>query len=111
MQDFIPDKGDVVWLTFNPQAGREQAGRRPALILSPQQYNKRVGLCITCPITSQRKGYPFEVELPEKLSVSGVVLSDHIRNVDWKERQAEFIGKVPKAILEEVIAKLNTLLA
>jgi mRNA interferase MazF len=111
MQDFIPDKGDVVWLTFNPQAGREQAGRRPALILSPQRYNKRVGLCIACPITSQRKGYPFEVELPEKLSVSGVVLSDHIRNVDWKERQAEFIGKVPKAILEEVIAKLNTLLA
>ena len=77
-REWIPNAGDLVWLTFNPQAGREQAGRRPAVVLSPEQYNRRSGLALVCPITSHVKGYPFEVELPPGLSVSGVILADHL---------------------------------
>jgi mRNA interferase MazF len=78
---FIPDQGDVVWLNFNPQAGYKQAGRRPALILSPAKYNGKVGLAISCPITNQEKGYPFEVKIPDGLAVTGVVLADHVKKL------------------------------
>ena len=107
---YIPDRGDLVWIAFNPQAGHEQAGCRPALVLSPKAYNSKVGLALLCPITSQIKGYPFEVLLPEGLCIKGAVLSDQVKSIDWKIRQAEFICPLPSATLDEVLCKLNTLL-
>ena len=107
---YVPERGDAIWLQFNPQAGHEQAGRRPALVLSPKSYNSKVGLLICCPITSQVKGFPFEVQLPDDISVTGVVLSDQIKSLDWKARQAGFIAKVPDKTVKDVLAKLNTLL-
>jgi len=106
----VPESGDLVWLSFDPQAGREQAGRRPALILSPASYNGRTGLALACPITSQVKGYPFEVALPSGLAVSGVVLADHIRSLDWRVRRAVLAGVAPSDVLDEVIARLEPLL-
>src|SRR5262245_22083196 len=103
---YVPDEGDLVWLSFSPHAGREEAGRRPALILSPRSYNAKAGLCIACPITSQLKGYPFEVELPESLPVRGAVLSDHVKSADWEERKSEWIGRAPAVLLEQVRARL-----
>src|SRR5262249_26692473 len=91
----VPDAGDLVWLSFSPQAGKEQAGRRPALVLSPRVYNARAGLCLACPITSQVKGYPFEVRLPEGLPVTGAVLSDHVKSADWQVRRSTWIGTAP----------------
>lgn len=107
---FIPERGDAIWLQFNPQAGHEQAGRRPALVLSPGAYNEKVGLIICCPITNKIKGYPYEVQLPDDIDVSGVVLSDQVKSLDWKARNATFIAKVPDKTLKDVMAKLNTLL-
>jgi mRNA interferase MazF len=107
---YTPDRGDLVWLTFNPQAGHEQAGRRPALTLSPLRYNQTIGLALFCPVTSQVKGYPFEVTLPAGLPVSGVVLADQVRNLDWNARQIAFIAKAPPTVISEVLAKLETLL-
>ena len=105
-----PDRGDVVWISFNPQAGHEQAGRRPALVLSPLAYNSKVGLALLCPITHQIKGYPFEVSLPEGLPVQGVVLADQIKSLDWKVRHLEPLGTAPSTVVDEVLAKLETLL-
>lgn len=110
MPEWAPDAGDLVWLTFDPQAGREQAGRRPALVLSPVAYNRRSGLAIMCPITSHIKGYPFEVELPRGLNISGAVLADHVKSLDWRIRRAEHAGKVPTSTLQEVQARLAPLL-
>lgn len=107
---YIPNRGDVVWITFNPQAGHEQAGRRPALVLSPASYNGKVGLAILCPITSHIKGYPFEVLIPTGLKISGAILSDQVKSLDWRVRQAELVCKLPAAIVDEVLQKLNTLL-
>jgi len=107
---FIPRRGDVVWITFNPQAGHEQAGRRPALVLSPSAYNEKVGLAILCPVTSQIKGYPFEVVIPEGLAVGGVILSDQVKSLDWSARQAELACKLPAETVAEVLQKLSTLL-
>jgi len=100
----------LVWLSFSPQAGREQAGRRPALVLSPRAYNAKTGLCLACPVTTQVKGYPFEVALPTGLPVHGVVLSDHVKSADWQERCVELIARASEDILEEVRAKLLPLL-
>lgn len=111
MGDYVPDRGDVVWLAFNPQAGHEQAGRRPGLVLSPAAYNGRVGLALLCPVTSQVKGYPFEVAIPEGLDVSGVILSDQVKSLDWRARQAEHIARLPRAVVAEVLHKLATLVA
>ncbi len=102
-----PDAGDLIWLTFTPQAGREQAGRRPALVLSPRIYNAKVGLCLVCPVTNQAKGYPFEVALPPRLPVQGVVLADHIKSADWNERRSEWIATVSDEVLSDVRAKLK----
>lgn len=107
---YVPRRGDVVWISLNPQAGHEQAGRRPALVLSPHAYNAKVGLALLCPITSQVKGYPFEVAVPEGLAVSGVVLSDHVRSLDWRVRKAELACTLPRGTTAEVLAKLQTLL-
>lgn len=106
----MPRRGDIVWLDFTPQAGHEQAGRRPALILSPESYNRKTGLAVACPITNQAKGYPFEVPLSAGLPVSGVVLSDHVRSIDWRARRAERTGRADDATLNEVCGKLTALL-
>jgi len=107
---YVPDRGDAVWLNFNPQIGHEQAGRRPALVLSPAAYNRKVGLAVFCPITTQVKGYPFEVVIPAGLKISGAVLSDQVKSLDWKVRDSKFIVRVPKAVIDEVLKKLRTLI-
>ena len=108
--DYIPDRGDIVWLDFNPRAGHEQAGQRPAFVISPKSYNAKVGLALFLPITSKEKGYPFEVKLPDDLPISGVILSDQIKSLDWHTRKAEYICQISKEILSELIGKIRTLI-
>jgi mRNA interferase MazF len=107
---FVPDAGDFIWLTFDPQAGREQAGRRPALVLSPRTYNLRAGLALVCPITNLAKGYPFEVAVTAGQGATGVILADHVKSVDWKARRAERLGHCTTEVIGEVRAKLAPLL-
>lgn len=107
---YIPDAGDFVWMTFDPQAGHEQRGRRPALILSPRAYNARARLAIACPVTTQVTGYPFEVALPGGGAVGGVVLADHVENVDWEARRAQFAAKAPADVVTDVRERLRVLL-
>lgn len=109
-QTYIPQCGDVVWITLNPQAGHKQTGRRPAVVLSPQNYNGKIGLAILCPITKQIKGYPFEVLIPEGLPVAGAILSDQVKSLDWSARDAELICTLPTETISEVLEKLATLL-
>ena len=111
MPSYAPERGDVVWLSFNPQAGHEQAGRCPALVLSPKEYNSKVGLSLLCPITNQEKGYPFEVVIPDDCEVQGVVLSDQAKSLDWRVRDAEFFCRLPDDVINEVLGKLLTLLS
>jgi len=106
----IPEQGDFVWLDFDPQAGYEQAGRRPALVLSPKSYNQATKLMLCCPVTSRAKGYPFEVVIFGCSRLSGVILSDQIRSLDWMARNAEFIDRVSGAVLSEVAMKQKVLL-
>ncbi len=106
----LPDRGHLVWVSLDPQAGYEQAGRRPALVVSPASYNGPVGLALFCPITSHAKGYPFEVSLPDGLAVSGVVLADHVKCLDWRARRAEYAGAAPDAVVAEVVRRLGLLL-
>ena len=110
VQRYIPERGDIVWLEFNPQAGYEQAGHRPALVVSPKEYNEKVGLALFCPVTSNVKGYPFEVSLPQKHEVSGAILSDQIKSLDWRVRKAKRMDCVSQNVLEEVLSKILTLL-
>ena len=110
MSDYTPDRGDVVWINMNPQAGHEQAGRRPAVVLSPRAYNGKVGLALFCPVTNQIKGYPFEVTIPAGLSVRGAILSDQVKSLDWKVRNAEFFDKIPEGVILEILKKFITLL-
>ena len=110
---YVPDRGDAVWINFNPQAGHEQSGRRPAIVLSPVAYNRRVGLALFCPITNQIKGYPFEVTVPANLPVSGVVLADQVKSLDWRKsraKRAKRKGMISAAELAEVRAKIRTLI-
>ena len=107
---YIPERGDTVWLDFNPQAGHEQAGRRPALVLSPSLYNRRSGFALFCPMTNQAKGYPFEVTIPKGEKVTGVVLVNQIKSLDWRSRRAAFISSLPDEVVEEVLEKLEPLL-
>ena len=107
---YVPARGDIVWLNFTPQAGHEQAGHRPALVLSPETYNGKTGLALCCPITSRVRGYPFEVILPAASAVSGVVLSDHVKSLDWRARYARFESHAAKRVVDEVLAKVNSLL-
>ena len=106
---YVPERGDLVWISFSPQAGHEQAGRRPGLVISPGAYNGKVGLAILCPLTGQEKGYPFEVRLPAGLPLSGVVLSDQVKSLDWRARRAEWAARVPDGVVQEVLQKLATL--
>lgn len=107
---YIPKRGDLVWLNFNPQAGHEQKGLRPALIISPEKYNKKTGLALCCPVTSNIKNYPFEVTIKSR-KIAGVVLADHIKNLDWKARKAKFIEKAESSAVNECLAKLLTLIS
>jgi mRNA interferase MazF len=107
---FVPDAGDIIWLTFDPQAGHEQAGRRPALVLSPKIYNAKSGLALVCPITNQAKGYPFEVAVPASPGATGVILADHVKSVDWKARRAARLGRCTGEVMEEVRARLAPLM-
>ena len=106
---YVPDRGDIVWLQFTPQAGHEQAGRRPALVISPHSYNGRVGLALFCPITSHVKGYPFEVMLETGGNAKGAVLSDQLKSLDWRARQAEKFDAVSGPVMREVLAKIAVL--
>lgn len=107
---FVPDRGDIVWLALDPQAGHEQAGRRPALVLSPAPYNEASGLALLCPVTTRKKGYPFEVELPGDGAVHGVVLADQVESLDWRVRGASLIERAPGRVTAEVIGKVAVLL-
>ena len=109
--DKPPDRGDLVWLEFNPQAGHEQAGRRPALVISPRSYNAKVGLALFCPITSRVKDYPFEVVLPCEGEISGVIIADQIKSFDWRARKAERIASAPSEVVREVLAKVRVLVS
>jgi mRNA interferase MazF len=110
MRTVAPARGDIVWLEFNPQAGHEQAGTRPALVLSPVEYQRRAGLMLCCPITNQVKGYPFEVALDTRSDASGVVLADQVKSVDWQARKARRKGRVSPAVLGAVSARIKALL-
>ena len=106
-----PNRGDLIWVSLNPQAGHEQAGRRPALVLSPVEYNSRVGLALMCPVTRLAKGYPFEVAHPTDLDITGVILADQIKSLDWRARRTEIACKAPRSVTDEVLGKLSTLLS
>ena len=108
--EYVPDAGDLVWIDFTPQAGREQAGRRPAVVLSPRKYNEKASLAVMCPITSHPKGYPFEVALPPGHRIQGVILSDHLKSLDWRQRNAVKAGKLPPAALGMVLDSISALL-
>ena len=110
MPPYCPKRGDVVWIAFNPQAGHEQAGHRPALVLSPQSYNRKVGLAILCPLTTQVKGYPFEVRVPDGLKASGAILSDQVKSMDWRARKASLLCSLPDTTVRQVLNKVGTLL-
>jgi len=110
MAAYVPQSGDVIWITLDPQAGHEQAGRRPAVVLSPGAYNGKAGLAILCPITGQVKGYPFEVRIPDGLPVRGVILADQVKSLDWQVRRAERMCTLPPGVTAEVLAKLGVLL-
>ncbi|MBI4235449.1 endoribonuclease MazF [Candidatus Peregrinibacteria bacterium] len=110
INNYVPGRGDIIEIDFNPQTGKEQAGKRPALVLSPEKYNGKTGLAIMCPITNQIKGYPFEVRLPQSQKCTGVILSDHIKNLDWQSRNAKFIERISLKTLDEVLSKLAAIL-
>ena len=110
MPPYCPKRGDVVWISLNPQAGHEQAGHRPALVLSPQSYNRKVGLAILCPLTTQVKGYPFEVRVPDGLKASGAILSDQVKSMDWRARKASLLCSLPDTTVRQVLNKVGTLL-
>jgi mRNA interferase MazF len=109
-REYVPEAGDLIWIDFTPQAGREQAGRRPAVVLSPRSYNEKTNLAVVCPVTSKKKGYPFEVSLPPGLRITGVILSDHLKNLDWRQRQAQRAGRIPRSVLQQVRDRVAALL-
>ena len=107
---YVSERGDIVWIDFMPQAGHEQARRRPAVVISPSAYNEKVGLALFCPVTSKIKGYPFEVDLPDAGSVRGVILADQIKSLDWRARRAEFAGRATRQVVDEVVGKIRAIL-
>ena len=110
MSSYVPDRGDLVWLEFTPQAGSEQRGRRPVLVLSPKTYNGKVGLALFCPVTTKIKGYPFEVQLPDGSAVGGVVLADQLKSLDWRSRKVKFIERASLDVMAMVTARVLPLL-
>ena len=109
MRKYVPRRGDLLWLDFSPQAGSEQAGHRPAFVVSPETYNRKTGLAVVCPVRSRSKGYPFEVRIPEHSEIEGVVLSDQLKSLDWRTRGAEFILRLPADVVAEVLGKIAVL--
>ncbi len=109
-KNYIPSRGDIVWLDFNPRKGREQAGHRPAIVISPKQFNSLSSLVFVCPITSKVKGFSFEILLPDQMQTKGVVLIHHLRSVNWKTREIKFIEPAPISLIEEICAKLEPLI-
>ncbi len=107
---YVPRRGDIIHINFDPQAGAEQASWRPALVLTDETYNDKVGLCVVCPITTKPKGYAFEVVLPTGLTVQGAVLADHLKSFDWQERQARFMVRAPEDVIEAVLDRVADLL-
>ncbi len=107
---YAPERGDLVWLRFDPQAGHEQSGLRPALVISPKSYNSKVGLALFCPITEKVKGYPFEVDIPGNQKISGTILSDQIKSLDWRARKAKKIERMPDEVIQDVLAKIESLI-
>lgn len=108
--EYIPERGDLVWLDFTPQSGHEQRGKRPALVLTPKSYNAKVGLAVFCPVTGQIKGYPFEVSIPNDKKINGVILVDQIKSLDWKARQASYVDRVSDEVLQQCNRKIKPLL-
>jgi mRNA interferase MazF len=108
-ESYIPSRGDIVFLDFNPAKGHEQKGQRPALVVSPDSYNKKTSLALFMPITKQQKGYPFEVLIPDGLKTSGVILTDQIKSLDWRSRGVQFVESLPRETLEEVQARVEPL--
>jgi mRNA interferase MazF len=108
VEDYTPDRGDVVWFNFSPHVGHEQAGVRPALVVSPISYNQRSGMMLACPITSKVKGYPFEVRIKTQ-KIDGVILADQVKNIDWHERKPEFGFKANVAVVSETQALIESL--
>ena len=111
LSEYVPQRGDVVWIDFNTNAGREQSGRCPAVVLSPRAYNSKVSLAILCPITNQEKGYPFEVAIPAGRDVTGVILADQVKSINWRARNAELICPLPTETVDAVLQRVQTLLA
>lgn len=109
-REYVPEAGDLVWVDFTPQAGHEQAGRRPAVVLTPRAYNGKTSLAVMSPITSRRKGHPFEVPLPPSSRIQGAILVDHLKSLDWRARRAQRVGRLPPAALEEVWLRISLLL-
>jgi mRNA interferase MazF len=107
----VPDRGDLVYVNFTPQSGHEQAGRRPAIVLSPKLFNQKTGFAVLCPITRQKKGYPFEVELPSCLAIKGVILTDQLKSLDWRARQLQIVGRVPDEIVSKCLELIHTFLS
>ena len=110
-EPYAPDRSEVIWIDFTPQRGHEHAGRRPAVVLTSVKYNRKVGLALVCPVTTQRKGYPFEVVIPDGLPVSGAVLADQIKSLDWRARRTEPLCVLPATTLDQVLEKARLLLA
>jgi len=110
-REYVPDAGDLIWLDFTPQAGREQSGRRPAVVLSPRSYNEKTSLAVVCPVTSHAKGYPFEVPVPSSQSIKGVILSDHLKSLNWRQRKAQKAGRIPGSLLAQVRDRIAALLS
>ena len=107
---YVPERGDLIWLSFDPQSGHEQSGHRPAIVISSREYNEKVGLALCCPVTSKIKDYPFEVRIIIKNKIDGVILSDQIKSLDWKKRQAMYIASASKETLNETVEKLSLLI-
>lgn len=110
MAAYVPGKGDFVALTFDPQSGHEQRGPRPALVVSNDLFNKHTGLCIACPVTSSRRDYPFHVAVPDGCEVTGVVMVEQVKSIDFRARRVKRIGQAPAAVLDEVLALLDACL-
>lgn len=110
-KQYVPERGEAVWLSFNPQAGHEQAGRRPAVVLSPSLYNRKSGLAVFAPVTNQVKGYPFEVVLPDGLAITGAILADQLKSLDWQARNTVLICQLPPETIREVLRKAGALLS
>ena len=109
-REYVPDAGDLIWINFSPQVGHEQAGKRPAVVLSPRSYNGMAGMAVMCPLTTQVKGYPFEVPVPKGNRIHGVIMADQVKSLDWRGRGAQRAGRIPSAILADVLRRIAALL-